>query len=106
MTSDSKGPAPSASRDDVHDRILFRVSAIVSEISGCEAPAQDDDLANAGIDSVSRLELLARLEQEFEIEFTEDIATEFRTVNRIARVIRNTIGPSVSKPDQSICEHH
>jgi hypothetical protein len=41
----------------------------------------------AGLDSLGRLELLAALEERFDVELTEDLISEFESTERIARIL-------------------
>jgi acyl carrier protein len=50
------------------------------------------------MDSMARLDLVALLEREFGIELTEDLIPEFRTVNRIARIVRGALAASAAAP--------
>jgi acyl carrier protein len=87
-----------ASRDEELERIRARVGEVLSDAFGSGPPGPDDDLAALGIDSMSRLDLLARLEREFGIELTEDLIPEFRTMNRIARIVRGALALSAARP--------
>jgi acyl carrier protein len=83
--------AGAARRDEELARIRERVAGLLAEVSGRGAPGPDDDLAALGMDSMTRLDLLAMIEQEFQVELTEDLIMEFRTVNRIARIVRGAL---------------
>ena len=63
----------------------------MATVSGQPAPAPDEELEDAGIDSVARLELLAVLENEFDVEVSEDLLVEFRTINKIVRVVEGIL---------------
>jgi acyl carrier protein len=78
-------------RDEELARIRERVADVLAKVSGREAPGPDDDLAALGMDSMARLDLLAMIEREFQVELTEDLIAEFRTVNRIARIVRGAL---------------
>jgi acyl carrier protein len=85
------GSAGAARRDEELARIRERVADVLAKVSGREAPGPDDDLAALGMDSMARLDLLAMLEREFQVELTEDLVAEFRTVNRVARIVRGAL---------------
>ncbi len=51
----------------------------------------ETDLFERGLDSMARLELLVVLERQFSVELNEDLTPEFRTLSRIARVLRTAI---------------
>jgi acyl carrier protein len=90
---------PTGSRADELEIIASRIAIIVSDITRLDAPLPDEELINSNIDSVTRLEMLARVEQEFEIELTEDLLTEFKTINHIARLVRGALAPSTHGRD-------
>jgi len=91
MTSTGEASRAGSRRDEELARIRERVAFTLSKVASGAAPGPDDDLAALGMDSMARLELLALLEQEFAVELTEDLIPEFRTVNRIARIIRGAL---------------
>jgi len=82
-------------RDSISPRALSRsdlerrVADVVAEIGGCDPPAPDFQLAELGFDSLALLDLLAALEETFNIELTEDVVTDFRTIAGISRVVRD-----------------
>jgi len=92
--------AGAARRDEELARIRERVADVLAKVSGRGAPGPDDDLAALGIDSMARLDLLAMIEREFEVELTEDLIAEFRTVNRIARIVRGALSLPVVRSGQ------
>ncbi|MCK9461809.1 MAG: phosphopantetheine-binding protein [Proteobacteria bacterium] len=94
MTPNEDASGAGARRDEELARIRERVAFVLSKVSSGAALGPDDDLAALGMDSMARLELLAQLEQEFAVELTEDLIPEFRTVNRIARIIRGALAPA------------
>ena len=85
MTSRESVSPRALSRSDLEKR----VANVVAEVGGCDPPAPDFQLAELGFDSLALLDLLAALEETFNIELTEDVVTEFRTVAGIARVVRD-----------------
>lgn len=82
-------------RDSVSPRSLHRtelerrVADVVAEVGGSPAPSADMDLSEIGFDSLTLLDLLAALEERFQIDLTEDVVSEFRTVAGVARVVRD-----------------
>jgi len=92
-------PEKSARLDEELSRIRERVAAILAGISGRAAPGPDDDLDEMGVDSMARLDLLAALENEFHVELMEDLVSEFRTVNRIARIVRGALSLPAAASD-------
>jgi acyl carrier protein len=83
------------SRESVSPRALSRselerrVADVVAEVGSCPIPGIDAQLSDFGFDSLMLLDLLAALEQRFEIDLTEDVVAEFRTVAGVARVVRD-----------------
>ena len=66
---------------------------VVASITGQRPESSRDEFSTLGIDSLALLEVLATLERRFAVEFTEDILTEFRSVERIAAVMREATKP-------------
>lgn len=72
------------------DAITQRLFALFAEAFQIEAPAPDLDLIDTGVlDSLQLVELLYRLEREFDTTIAiEDIdLDDLRTLNRIARLV-------------------
>ena len=65
-----------------------RVIALCCQVLEVGSLSSTDDLAELGLDSMRKLELLALLEKEFDVELTEDVIVEFQAVNRITRMLR------------------
>jgi acyl carrier protein len=82
-------------RDSVSPRSLSRgdlerhVAGVVAEVGGCPVPGADVEIKSLGFDSLMLLDLLAALELHFDIDLTEDVLAEFRTVAEVARVVRD-----------------
>jgi acyl carrier protein len=66
-----------------------QVAEIVTQVGGKPVTEVDAELADLGFDSLALLDLLAALELRFQIELTEDVISEFRTVARVSRVVRD-----------------
>ena len=66
------------------------VARIATEVSGKDIPSYRDDLSVLGIDSLTMLDLLAALEEHFGILLSENIIKEFRSVERISRIVRDS----------------
>ncbi len=64
---------------------------IIKEMTGHPISDPKADLAAAGIDSVTMLDLLATLETRFNVGLTEDVVQEFRSIHRIAHIVRDAI---------------
>jgi acyl carrier protein len=70
-----------------------QIRAIMSELSKLSSFAltihDDDDLWDAGMDSLTSVQLLLRLEEHFEVEIPEDALTRdtFRTIKAMSDVL-------------------
>jgi acyl carrier protein len=72
------------------EEIINDVTRITAEISGKQIPSAREDLFGFGVDSLTMLDLLAALEEHFGITLSENIAREFRSVEKISRIVRDT----------------
>ena len=70
--------------------IVNDIARITAQITEKQIPSPREDLFALGIDSMVMLDLLAALEEHFGITLNESITREFRTIERIARIIRDT----------------
>lgn len=61
---------------------------IISSVTGIQLSPLDEDLYQLKLDSLTRLEIMTLLEKHFVLELTEDVASEFTSISRIARIIR------------------
>jgi len=98
MSAPGEAAGAGARRDEELAWIRERVAEVLAKVAGRGVPGPDDDLAALGMDSMARLDLLALLEREFEVELTEDLIPEFRTVNRIARIVRGALAANRAAP--------
>ena len=73
-----------------YEDLVSKVSRIVAGVTGVTAEPQDD-LAGLGLDSMQMLEILTALEDEFGIGMGENMIREFRTVDRIVRIIKDLV---------------
>ena len=71
------------------ENIAKDVARIATAVSGKSIPSYRDDLFQLGIDSLTMLDLLAALEEHFDVHLNENITGEFRSVERIVRIIRD-----------------
>jgi acyl carrier protein len=72
-----------------HQEIVDDITRIAAEITEKQIPTSRDDLFSLGIDSLSMLDLLAALEEHFDITMSENMTREFRNIDRIARIVRD-----------------
>jgi acyl carrier protein len=85
----SRTPDPGSS--DQLARLTVQVGTLVQELTGLVDVNPDAELAELGVDSLAKLDLLAALEQRFGIALSEDLAREFRSVSRIARLVHDAL---------------
>ena len=95
------GPAP---------RVPVNLEIIVSEVAGlvlgaAEGPGPDGGdgsaaAALAGLDSLGRLDLLAAIEERFDVELSEDLTVEFESPERVARIIRDARAARTGSPER------
>jgi acyl carrier protein len=103
MSGSREATLAGARRDEELARIRERVAEVLARVTG-GALGPDDDLTALGMDSMARLDLLALLEREFGVELTEDLIPEFRTMNRIARIIRGALTLAASTPSPPVVD--
>ena len=72
-------------------RLAHEVEKVITEVTGKPIPAHDTDLTTLGFDSIAMLDVLASLEERFSISLNENIIREFRTVNRITRILKEVV---------------
>jgi len=67
--------------------LLDQVEQITCKLLERETLDHNLDLGDAGLDSLAKLELLAILERELNVELTEDLISEFKTVAHVVKVV-------------------
>jgi acyl carrier protein len=83
-------------RESQLKELEIQVAGIVAEITGHNVSDPKADLSALGLDSMALLDVLAVMEERFDVVLTEDVVQEFRTVHRIAHIIRDAIRSSMS----------
>jgi hypothetical protein len=84
------GGAPGVSADaEVIVREVARLLAGGADGYGSGGASGSAAAALAGLDSIGRLDLLAVIEERFEVELSEDLVAEFESPGRVARIIRD-----------------
>ncbi len=73
-----------------HESLVRKIGQIVTEVSGITVESHDD-LKASGIDSMQMLEILALLEDEFGIGIAENMIREFRSLDRIVRLVKDML---------------
>ena len=67
--------------------LLDVVEQITCKLLDRETLDHNLNLDEAGLDSMAKLELLAILERELDVELTEDLVSEFKTVAHVVKVV-------------------
>lgn len=70
---------------------VAKVARVVAAVTGVSAEPHTD-LASLGVDSMQMLEILASLEDEFGIGVSENMVREFRSIDRIVRIVNDMLG--------------
>ena len=78
------------------EQLVSKVSRIVAAVTGVAAEPQDD-LLSLGVDSMQMLEILTALEDEFGIGMGENMVREFRTIERIVRIIKDNVAAAPAR---------
>jgi acyl carrier protein len=76
--------------DNKMDAVETAVADIISRVLNVKLDNQDAKWDDLNLDSLARLEIMSLLEEEFSLELTEDILSQFTSISRIARIIRQT----------------
>ena len=71
------------------EAMAIEVEKIITEITGQRVSSHETPLDTMGFDSITMLDVLATMEQRFGIALNESIIQEFRTINRIARIVKD-----------------
>ncbi|MCP4675210.1 MAG: acyl carrier protein [Deltaproteobacteria bacterium] len=74
--------------------ILNRVAKVVVETAGQDITDWEANLSSLGIDSLVALEILAELEESFNIVLNETIVEEFYSITHIARIVQDAMRSS------------
>lgn len=67
-----------------------RIADAVAAVTGQRPSQSESELSGLGLDSLALLELLAVLEERFQVELAEDVLVEFKSIKRIAELLRET----------------
>jgi acyl carrier protein len=75
-------------RDNLlHSDVEMRVRDIISRASGEKLDPEQDSIELLNFDSLLNLEILTMLENEFEIDITENEIAQFSSVSKIIRLV-------------------
>ena len=73
------------------EELAREVTRIITEVTDQSVPAHDTDLNTLGFDSIAMLDVLASLEARFSVSLNENMIREFRTVDRITRILKEVM---------------
>lgn len=76
-----------------YESLATKVARVVAAVTGIAAEPHADLIA-LGVDSMQLLEILTALEDEFGIGVSENMIREFRSIDRIVRIIKDMVGAS------------
>lgn len=71
----------------MNDDISIRVLNVIEDICG-ERPGYDAKLKELAMDSIDRVDMVMRVEMEFNIAIDDDEAENFQTVGNVVECIR------------------
>ncbi|MDE5618576.1 MAG: acyl carrier protein [Clostridia bacterium] len=73
--------------------IFEKLSAIVKDVMNTDADLTADTRLNEDLkaDSLDKVSMLMRLEEEFDIEIDDDKALQFKTVGDVAEYVKDAI---------------
>ena len=77
--------------------IAAQVGEIVAEIAEKPLPEKNTVLTSLGIDSMAKLDILAILEERFDVLLNESMVEEFHTVGHIAQIVAEAIRSTASR---------
>ena len=75
------------------DAITAQVDEVVALVAGRPIPSFETDLQSIGIDSIAMLEILALLEERFDILLNETSVKDFHTIHDISRIVKELVRP-------------
>ena len=90
-------PGAQGEADENLVRITIAVEEIISEIAGKPLSENNTELTSLGIDSMNKLDILASLEERFDILLNESMVEGFHTVGHIAQIVGEAIRANVSR---------
>jgi acyl carrier protein len=65
---------------------------IVAELIEIEDFGDDEDfIVDLGVDSMMSIEIVAQVEQKYQIDISEDYLSEFQTLNDVERIVKGLI---------------
>ena len=71
--------------------IYAKLNELVGEKTSGQTVAPDTDLADLGLDSLDRADIMMRIEDSFDIQFTEEEMTQITTLADLERCIESKI---------------
>jgi acyl carrier protein len=76
---------------DGFDATTHQVDEVVALVAERPIPSFEADLQSIGIDSIAMLDILALLEERFDILLNETSAKDFRTIQDISRIVKELV---------------
>ncbi len=73
--------------EDINNRIF----TIIEEVADCR-PEMDDKFKDIGLDSLDVVDLIMRVETEFNIAIPDDVADDIETVKQLIAVVEGYVG--------------
>ncbi len=74
--------------------LLSGVAQVVASVADREITNSEENLTAYGLDSMAMLDVLAALEERYEIILNESVIEEFYSISRIARVVQDAVRSS------------
>lgn len=71
--------------------IYAKLNELVSEKTNGQTVAPDTNLADLGLDSLDRAEIMMRIEDEFSISFTEEEMVDIATLADLEKAIESKL---------------
>ncbi len=71
--------------------IYAKLNELVAEKTGGQQVAPDTNLADLGLDSLDRADVMMRIEDEFSIQFTEEEMTGIATLSDLEKCIEKKL---------------
>jgi acyl carrier protein len=91
-------PSDDGRRTERNLKILVdQVGKIVSDVSGKQISDKSADLADLGLDSMAKLDVLASLEERFDIVLNERVVEEFHTIGHIAKIVGDVMRSATTR---------
>lgn len=77
--------------DDIETRVRSVIAQNIPEGNSSTLKGADHVIGNLGADSINAVELVMAIEQEFDIEISDEDAERFQTVQQIVDFVRANV---------------